>query len=133
MGCDIEDVEQEKYDMYGLQVFSNGNEEWAIGTEEEADQAVRQYIEDSVWTFRPEFIASHTRGGATNGIIKAIAALQESSGDCNEDVKSLIEDLDKFAEEAVSSDGRGTFLSPYDSFEVEIEIDGETFYCYRTN
>jgi len=67
-------------------------------------------MQDSVWTFRPEFIASHTKAGATNGIIKAITALQESCEDCNEDLKSLIENLDNFIEDAVSADGRGMFL-----------------------
>jgi DNA-directed RNA polymerase subunit L len=86
-----------------------------------------------VFGFRSEFIASHTKAGATNGMIKTIKALQEACEDSNEDVKSLIEDMDKFIEDAISSDGRGQFLSSYDSNEVEIVIDGETFYSYRLN
>ena len=52
---------------------------------------------------------------------------------CNEDVKSLIEDMDDFIEDAVPSDGRGMFLSPYDSNEQEIVIDGAYYYAYRLN
>ena len=133
LGCDVDDVECLTYDHYGLKIFSNGGKEYAIGSDEEGDKAINQYIQDSVWTFRPEFIASHTKAGATNGMIKAIKALQESCEDCNEDLKSLIENLDNFIEDAVSADGRGMFLSPYDSEEQEIKIDGEYFYAYRLN
>jgi hypothetical protein len=126
-------VTEERYDMYGLKVFSNGNEEYAIGSDDEATEAVKAYIKDSAWTFRSEFIASHTKGGTSNGMIKAIQALQETCEGCNDDILSLIEDLDDFIEDAVSSDGRGMFLSPYDSNEQEIEIDDEPFYAYRIN
>ena len=133
MGCGVDELTEETYDNYGLKVFSACRLEYAIGTDEEADEAIKQYMQDSVWTFRPEFIASHTKAGASNGMIKAITALQESCEDCNEDVKSLIDDMDEFIEDAVSADGRGMFLSPYDSEEQEIVIDGEYYYAYRVN
>ena len=66
-------------------------------------------------------------------MIKAISALQEACKGCNEDIQSLIDDMDEFVEDAVSSDGRGTFLSSYDSEEVEVVVDGEYFYAYRLN
>jgi hypothetical protein len=122
-------VDKERYDSYGLKVFSAYGLEYAVGTDEQADQAVKQYIEDSVWSFRAEFIASHTKGGATNGMIKAISALQKDCESSNEDIKSLIEDMDAFIEDAISSDGRGSFLSSYDSNENEIVINGEYFYA----
>jgi|SRR5665647_868490 len=133
MGCDIEDLTEERYDHYGLKIFSDGSHEYAIGTDEEAQEAVKAYIQDSVWSFRPEFIASHTRAGATNGMIRAIEALQKECESCNEDVKSLIEDIDEFIEDAISADGRGHFLSSYDSEEVELRINGEYLYAYRLN
>jgi len=133
MGCDVEELTEAKYDHYGLRIFEVCGLEYAVGTDEECDEAIKQYMQDSVWTFRPEFIASHTKAGASNGMIKAITALQESCEDCNEDVKSLIEDMDEFIEDAVSADGRGMFLSPYDSEEQEIVIDGEYYYAYRVN
>ena len=46
-------------------------------------------------------------------------------------VTALIEDMDEFIEDAVSADGRGTFLSSYNSEEVEVVVDGEYFYAYR--
>ena len=133
LGCDIDELREEKYDSYGLLVFSAYGQEWAVSTDDDAAEAVKQYINDNVWTFRPEFIASHTKGGVSNGMIKAITALQEACESCNEDVKSLIEDIDNFIEDAVSSDGRGMFLSPYDSNEQEILIDGAYYYTYRLN
>jgi uncharacterized protein YbdZ (MbtH family) len=132
-GCECEDLKEEKYDSYGLRVFSAYGQEWAVGTEDEAQEAAIQYIKDNAWTFKPEFIASHTKGGASNGMIKAITALQELCESCNEDVKSLIEDIDDFIENAVSSDGRGMFLSPYDSNEQEVKVGNEYFYAYRLN
>ena len=133
IGCECEDLKGEMYDSYGLRVFSADGQEWAVGTDDDAAEAVKQYINDNVWTFRPEFIASHTKGGVSNGMIKAITALQESCELCNEDVKSLIEGMDDFIEDAVSSDGKGMFLSPYDSNEQEIVIDGAYYYAYRLN
>ena len=41
LGCEPEDVRELKYDSYGLKIFSNGGEEYAIGSDEEATEAVR--------------------------------------------------------------------------------------------
>jgi hypothetical protein len=133
LGCEPEEVREEKYDSYGLKIFSAYGLEYAIGTDDGATEAVRAYIKDSAWTFRPEFIATHTKGGASNGMIKAIQALQEACESSNDDIISLIEDMEDFIEDAISSDGRGMFLSPYDSNEQEIVINGEYYYAYRLN
>lgn len=133
LGCGVEELTKESYDMYGLCVFSGCGQEVAIGTDEEADKAAAEYIKDSLWSIRPEYIASHTKRGASNGMIKAITALQEACEDCNDDILCLIEDIDEFIMDAISADGRGTFLSPFDSEEKEIDIDGKTFYAYRLN
>jgi hypothetical protein len=44
-------------------------------------------------------------------------------------IEALIEDMDHFVSDAISSDGRGHFISRYDGEENE---EGE-FYIYRTN
>ena len=49
----------------------------------------------------------------------------------NELVLALIDDMDKFVSDAISSDGRGHFLSYYDGEEQEIYIEGTTFFYYR--
>jgi hypothetical protein len=55
------------------------------------------------------------------------------SEDCNDLMLALITDFDLFVSDAVSSDGRGAFMSGYDGNEVEIVQDGEYFYAYRQN
>jgi hypothetical protein len=53
--------------------------------------------------------------------------------DANPLVEALIKDMDHFVSDAISSDGRGHFLSSYDSEEVELRINGEYLYAYRLN
>jgi hypothetical protein len=67
--------------------------------------------------------------------LKAFQKMQESlCEDANELVLAIIDDIDKFIEDAVESDGRGNFLSTYDGKENEVENDGgETLYVYRLN
>lgn len=131
--CDTEELNKEKYDYYGLDVYSYRGEEFAIGFDEEATEAAKQIIIDSIWTFKPEFVASHTKAGASNGMIAAIKALQADCEDSNDNIKSLIDNIDAFVEDAIAADGRGTFLASYDSEEREIDVNGIVFYCYRIN
>lgn len=93
-----------------------------VYTDEEADQAVQDYIKRTTWVSSPSFIAEHT------GIDKSvIEMLQEKCEDANEPLQRLIISYDKFIEEALSSDGRGHFISQYDGQEHE---QGE-FYIYQ--
>lgn len=134
LGCDVEDLTKESYDHYGLAIFSGAGMEIAIGTEEEADQAASEYIRESLWSFNPSFILSHSRVTYSDRLQKALVHLQrELCEDANPLVEALIKDLDHFINDAISSDGRGRFLSFYDSEEQDIDIDGVTYYYYRLN
>ena len=104
------------------------SEDYLVYTDEEADKAVREEIEELVWAFTPSFLRAHT--GVT---IEAIAKLQEMSEDANEPLKAMIKDFDHFVDDAVSCDGRGHFLAPYDHEENEITFNGITYYIYRRN
>lgn len=104
LGCDVDEISKESYDYYRLDVFSACGEEYAIRTEGEAKEAVLEYVKESLWTFKPEILAAHTKAGASNGMIRAIQALQKECESCNEDLKTLIEDLDKFVDDVVSED-----------------------------
>ncbi len=42
-------------------------------------------------------------------------------------------DIDAAAQDAVDTDGRGHFLSGYDGEENDIDINGTTYFIYRTN
>lgn len=109
-------------------IYSFGNEEYMILTDDEADEKVAEYIKDSVWAFNPSFLSSHS--GIDEDVFKL---LQDKCESANEAVLKLIKDFDEFVEDAVATDGRGHFLSSYDGYENEQEHDNETYYIYRTN
>jgi hypothetical protein len=134
MGCDIEDLTEECYDIYGLRIFSNGGEEWAIGTDEEADKACANYIKQSLWAFNASFILSHSKVKYSEKLEKCLKQMQEKlCEDCNDLVEAIIKDLDAFIQDAKIADGRGRFLSSYDNEEVEVVINGEFMFAYRQN
>jgi hypothetical protein len=134
MGCEIEDVDIEKYDMFGLKVFSNGCEEWIVGTDEEANEACTDYIKQSLWAFNAAFILSHSKVKFSEKLEKCLKQMQEKlCEDCNDLMEALVQDMDAFVQDAISADGRGHFLSSYDSEEVEVVIDGVYYFAYRQN
>jgi hypothetical protein len=103
--------------------------EYSVMTDAEADAAAREYILDSAWAFNHSFLCAHSKA------IDAIPekAYTEIAGKLcegfNPAVLAMIDDKDHFVNEAIKADGRGHFLSQYDSEESE---EGD-FYIYRTN
>jgi hypothetical protein len=119
------------YEKLLAEVEDEAGSEWLICSDETATDRARDYIYDSLWAFNADFLASYT--GIDEDVFKALQPGCESS---NKAVRSLIEangDLEDFADEAISADGRGHFLNSYDGNENEIEVDGETYYYYRMN
>lgn len=104
------------------------SEDCLVYTDEEADEAVREYIEEMVWAFNASFLQAHTGVDAD-----AIEKIQEMCESANEPLKAMIKDFDHFVDDAVSCDGRGHFLAPYDHEENEITFNGITYYIYRRN
>jgi hypothetical protein len=104
-------------DYNGLQVIEIDGEEWALFTDEEADKAVKSYIEESLWAFNKSFLADQT------GLPEEVfSTLQQGCESSNDAILSIVEkcgDMDTLVSDAVSSDGRGHFLSPYDGHEKE--------------
>jgi hypothetical protein len=134
LGCGPNDLTEAKYDYYGLKIFSANGIEFAIGTDEEATEAVKQYVYENAWTFNASFIIDHSKVSYSKEIEKSLKDMQgKLCESANELVKALIEDMDAFVEDAISSDGRGMFLSPYDSNEQEVKVGHEYFYAYRLN
>lgn len=134
LGCDEDDIFEEKWTHYGLDVFSYGGQEYAIGNDEACDEACKELIQQSIWAFSASFILNHSKVGYSVKIEKCLQKMQEAlSEDCNELMEALIQDMDSFVRDAISSDGRGNFLSSYDGEEQEIVIDGDYFYAYRQN
>lgn len=124
---DTDDIEQSSYDE---NTFEVGNREYLVLTDEEADERVSEQIEGELWAFNAEFVASHSSVNLSSKAIEALKKMQgELCEDANELMRALIKDFDHFVKDAVSSDGRGHFLSPYDGEENE---EGE-YFIYRTN
>ena len=128
-----DDVEVLDYDLYGLTLVDICGNEYAIGDDEEADGATLEYIKESVWAFNADFIA----GEIGNYDLKpAIEALIEECEDGNDGIMALIESfttIEDFAQNAISADGRGHFISSYDGEEYETEYNGMDYYIYRVN
>ena len=134
IGCECEELREEKYDSYGLKVFSAYGLEYAIGSDDEAQEAAGKYIKQSLWAFNASFIIDHSKMEYTNDLEKCIKEMQgKLCESANSLVEALIEDMDSFIEDAIGADGRGHFLSSYDGNENEIVIDDETYYAYRLN
>ena len=130
LNCSKDDLIEREYDYYGLKVFSYGKSEYAVGRDEEADEACEQNIKDSVWAFNPDFIASECNMPEAEEIIKAAQQKCESSNDA---ILAIIKGscgISSFVQSAIQADGRGHFLSSYDGDEI---YNGDGFYIYRTN
>jgi hypothetical protein len=129
--CSPDELSEERYDHYRLARFSLGSKEYAIGTDREADEAAQEYVKDTVWAFNASFILSEC--DLPRELESAIKAFQldkcESSNDALLALVEKCTTLEDFTQSAVSADGRGHLLSPYDGNENE---DGD-FFIYRLN
>tara|TARA_R100001440_G_scaffold70722_3_gene93289 strand:+ start:7363 stop:7842 length:480 start_codon:yes stop_codon:yes gene_type:complete len=106
---------------------------YLVYTDEEADEAVREYIEETVWAFTPSFLQAHT--GVSTDIIRQ---MQESMSEPNEALTAMIKDFDHFVEDAIACDGRGHFLARYDHEENYASFSNEegknvTYFIYRVD
>ena len=126
---EVEAEEIQKSD-YRDNAYGVDGEDYLVVTDEEADEAVKESIKESLWAFNAEFIISHTVGEPYQAQ-GAIQKMQEQlCEDANDVILALIggeDHLQEFAEDAVSADGRGHFLNSYDGEEYE---KGE-FYIYQ--
>lgn len=114
--CSIEDAE-------------SAMDDYCIYTDDEATEACKKYILESLWAFNYSFLCCHS---------DAIAAIPEKEfkdmqgklcESFNKAILAMIDDIDHFIDDAIACDGRGHFLSSYDG--QEHEQDG--FYIYRNN
>lgn len=119
--------------------FECQGEEYLVLTEDEREEAVKEYIKESIWAFNADFILDNSRIEWNNNreydqIEKALKEMQEKLCEsANSLILALIEDFDQFVDNAVSADGYGHFLSQYDGEEYEEKINDTWFYIYRTN
>ncbi len=120
---EADEIEVSRYDENSFEI---GSEEFLVLTDEEADEKVADYIRETVWAFRPEFLASHMTGIDPEDL----RPIQEKCESANPILIKLIDDLDHFIADAIASDGRGHFLATYDGEEVELE---NGLLMFRTN
>ncbi len=108
------------------------DDNYLVLTNEEADEAAKEYIEESVWAFNASFIIDHSKLPCE--AIEMVQAFQEKYEDAaNETILALINDFDEFVSDVISADGRGHFMNSYDGREHEVNIDGTYYYVYRMN
>lgn len=108
--------------------YALGDKDYLVVTVQEADEAARESILDSLWAFRPSFLASHAVEGVDAEVFDIVQSAKFE--DATPIFKRLIPDLDAFVADAIASDGRAHFLARYDG--NEIELDGG-FFAYRDN
>ena len=125
-----EDQEDYFVTPYNENIYTNGLEEYLVLTNEEADEVTKEAITELVQAFNKDFIIAHSSAldydKASEQIIEAIQQQCESG---NNAMTKLIDNMDEFIEDAISSDGRGHFLSGYDGEENQ----QGNYFIYRTN
>ena len=108
------------------------NHDYLVLTDDEADEAVREEIEEMLWAFNSSFLAGET------GVDEDVFLALFNNGKCesnNDAIASLIKStcgLQEFVDSAISADGRGHFLD-VNLEENEITFNGITYYIYRRN
>jgi len=122
-GCGVQDI----VDLGHNRVQIEGHE-YKIFTEDEANDAVADYIADSLWAFTPSFLSGLT------GIDEEVFKLLSERCD-NDAIHSILRgtnvSMSEVVDEAIRWDGRGHFLNSYDGNEYEVYVDGEYYYLYR--
>jgi hypothetical protein len=116
---------------YDGTLLEYGQQEYLVLTDEESDNRVVEYIRETIWAFRPGFLARHSVMSFDFYVaIEVFEALQEKCEDSNDTVLALIKDFDALVADAVDADKRGHFLSCYDGEENDA---AHGLFIYRTN
>jgi hypothetical protein len=109
---------------------------YAVLTEEQANEKAKEEILNSLWAFNADFVIKHCKNYDDMDQYEfdsAVESLRHAQERCCENanglVFALIDDIDEFVEDAINADGRGHFISYYDG--VENEQDG--YYIYRVD
>lgn len=134
---EMDDIKVTQWDENEVEIYG---QQYLVLTDMEADDRAREDIERSLWAFQPSFILSHcsTYERMSNweydSVKEALIKIQGHFCEgINELIRAMIEDMDEFVEDAICEDGRGHFISMYNGRENKEEVNGVTYYIYRTN
>jgi len=127
----VSDVKSAPYDQALLIVrpHSAPEREYLVLTEPEARRRTTEYIKESLWAFRAEFVIKYTCLPADS--VPMVRGWQETQCEgANETLLKLVgRKLHKLIDDAVAADGRGCFLAGYDHEELR----RGPWYIYRTH
>lgn len=126
---EIDDIEEEGDNRWTVQ----GTDYYA-GTDEEMNELAKEYMAESLWAFNASFLENYGAFANMNGstVAMILKPLQEQCESGNEAIKELIgwnDNADEFVEAACRADGRGHFLNHYDGSELNVVINGITYYA----
>lgn len=120
------------YAVVGINV-NTPSADYLVYNEDDANDACKMCIEETLWAFCPSFLNQMT--GISQTVFEALLPQCE---DANDAVRSIIDGscgIDAFVEAAVGAEtnGRGHFLACYDHEERELSVEGGYYYLYKTD
>lgn len=122
------EVEVTEFEINNDEYILPNGDSYLVLTDDEADEWATTEINEMLWAFNADFLASYT--GLHEAVFVALAEGYEKS---NEAIMALINNagsMDEFVQECIDADGRGHFVANYDGDEIELEND---YYAYRVN
>lgn len=131
LGSDPDDYDAFDVAAYDETEIRDGNDEYLVLTDDEADMLARERAKDSLWAFNTSFLRQYIPALWNGKAEDAFAAMQKALSDTANDlvVAMLGANLDSCIDDAVSCDGRAHFLASYDGSEYE----AQGYYIFRIN
>ncbi len=118
--------------VYNDELFEADGGEYLVLTDSEADEKAKEQILESVWAFNKSFLDCHSEA-ISELDEKSFSVIQEACEGANKAILAMIDDKERFINDAIACDGRGHFLSQYDGEENEVKIGEEYYFIYQTN
>lgn len=130
---DLPNIERSRFG-YGNCALEIYDKEVYSGTEEEITEAVKDYIENTLYAFHPSFLSNYGSLSKLDDYEAALKPIQEQCESGNETVKALVDwdtNADEIVKDAIKADGIGHYLNSYDGTYETYDILGDTYYVCR--
>lgn len=126
-GVGVQDIVEIDYDIFKIDGIY-----YYVLNEDEANDRAEEYIRDTIWDFRPRYLADCTDLPEELFEVLAEHNRYEFNGYIIEQIIDKTCGMQYFIERTISGGGRGHFLNFYDGVEHEIgRVGDEYFYAYR--